>query len=112
MEHGACQHCTFLTDKGGNRCPSFWPPAARALGSLSGLRLVETEASMPFFRGRGQDHEAAGLSASESDESDLEVCHAHHAPTPPHARENLSSADPPILLKPLDIRPPESFPDT
>ena len=38
---------------------------------------------MPFFRGRGQDHEAAGLSASESDESDLEVCHAHHAPTPP-----------------------------
>ena len=85
MEHGACQHCTFLAEKGGNRCPSFSPPAARALGSLSGLRLVETEASMPFFRGRGQDHEAAGLSASESDESDLEVCHAHHAPTLPHA---------------------------
>jgi len=33
------------------------------------------------FRGRDQDHQAAGLSASE-DESDLEVCHAHHAPAP------------------------------
>ena len=103
MQHGQLI-ATFLTDKhicrffGAPVCRVFpdllrWhipgfrtfsPRAARAL--LAAERFVERRwTSMPFFRGRGQDHEAAGLSASESDESDLEVCHAHHAPTPPHA---------------------------
>ena len=70
-----------------------WQPAQRV--------AVSGDGSMPFFRGRGQDHEAAGLSASESDESDLEVCHAHHAPTPPHAHRVRAPPSPAHPILPL-----------